>query len=150
MGTVKRAAEEAGRDPGSVEVWSCLATCGDHVPEDRRLMKLVGRMGTYLQAYGELLVRTNGWDPEVLGRILADPVVAGVRGLDVAGTPEQLEHVASLIPDEWLAASATGSPDRCAAAVANQFSLGCDGVILHGSTPAELAPIVEEWRRTPR
>ncbi|HET8929920.1 MAG TPA: TIGR03857 family LLM class F420-dependent oxidoreductase [Acidimicrobiales bacterium] len=145
--TVKDAAERAGRDPESVKVWSCLATIGDHIDEDRRLMKTVGRLATYLQAYGALLVRTNGWDPEVLERILADPIVSSVRGLDVVGTTEQLEHVAELIPDEWLAPSATGSPAQCVAGVRHQFDLGCDAVIMHGATPDELAPIVEEYRR---
>jgi probable F420-dependent oxidoreductase len=146
--TVKDAAERAGRDPNSVKVWSCFATVGDHIPEDRRLMKLVGRLATYLQGYGELLIRTNGWDTDVLKRILADPVVSGVRGLDIIGTREQLEHVATLLPEEWLAPAATGSPSRCVAAIRNQFDLGCDGVIMHGATPAELAPIVAEYRRT--
>jgi len=146
--TVKEAAEQAGRDPDAVKVWSCFATIGDHIPEDQRLMKLVGRLGTYLQGYGDLLVRTNGWDPAVLERFLADPVVSSVRGLDVVGTTEQLEHVATLIPDEWLASAATGAPDRCVAAIRNQLDLGCDAVIMHGATPGELAPIVAEYRRT--
>ena len=34
--TVKQAAEEAGRDPTTVRVWSCFATVGDHLPEDLR------------------------------------------------------------------------------------------------------------------
>ncbi|MCU0310168.1 MAG: TIGR03857 family LLM class F420-dependent oxidoreductase [Acidimicrobiales bacterium] len=144
--TVKEAAEQAGRDPADVQVWSCFATVTDLVPEDQRLMKLVGRLGTYLQGYGALLVRTNGWDPAVLERFLADPVVSSVRGLDVVGTTEQLEHVATLIPDEWLAPSATGSPTDCVAAVRNQFDLGCDGVIMHGATPAELAPVAAAYR----
>lgn len=144
--TVKRAAEQAGRDPASVKVWACLATVGDHIAPDLRLMKQVGRLATYLQGYGELLVRTNGWDQQVLERILADPVVSSVRGLDVVGTTEQLEHVAELIPDEWLAPAATGTPAQCVAAIRNQFDLGCDGVIMHGATPAELAPIVAEYR----
>jgi probable F420-dependent oxidoreductase len=144
--TVKQAAEDAGRDPASVKVWSCFATVGDHIPEDRRLMKTVGRLATYLQAYGELLVRTNGWDLDVLTRFLADPVVQASRGLDVVGTTDQLEHVATLIPDEWLAPAATGSPQQCVGAIRNQFALGCDGVILHGATPGELAPIVDAYR----
>jgi probable F420-dependent oxidoreductase len=149
--TVKNAAERAGRDPDSVEVWSCFATVGDHVPEEQRLMKLVGRLGTYLQGYGELLVRTNGWDLEVLERFRSDPVVQGVSGgLDVIGTPDQLAHVAKLIPDEWLAPAATGSPADCVAAIRNQLELGCDGVIMHGATPAELAPIVEAYRVAPQ
>jgi probable F420-dependent oxidoreductase len=146
--TVKRAAEVAGRDPEAVKVWSCFATIGEHVPEDKRLMKLVGRLGTYLQGYGDLMVRTNGWDPKVLERFLADPVVQSVRGLDVTGTTEQLEHVATLIPEAWLAAAATGTAAQCVAAIRGQFALGCDGVIMHGATPAELAPIVAEYRRT--
>ncbi len=145
--TVKLAAEKAGRDPASVKVWSCFATIGDHISEDRRLMKTVGRLATYLQAYGELLVRTNGWDPDVLIRFLADPIVQASRGLDVVGTTEQLEHAATLIPDAWLAPSATGSPAQCVEAIRNQLDLGCDGVILHGAAPAELEPIIDEYRR---
>lgn len=144
--TVKQAAERAGRAPDAVKVWSCLATIGDHIDEELRLMKQVGRLATYLQAYGELLVRTNGWDQQVLQQVLADPVVSSVRGLDVVGTSDQLQHVATLIPDEWLAPAATGSPAQCVAAVRHQFDLGCDGVIMHGATPAELAPIVAEYR----
>jgi probable F420-dependent oxidoreductase len=145
---VKRAAEEAGRDPARVRVWSCFATIGDHLPAGLTLKKTVGRMATYLQAYGDLMVSTNRWDPAVLERFRADELVRGFRGaLDTSATTEQLEHVATLIPDEWLAPSASGSPDRCVAKIQGQFDLGCDGVILHGASPAELAPIVEAYRR---
>jgi probable F420-dependent oxidoreductase len=146
---VKRAAQSAGRDPATVRVWSCFATIGDHLPEAVRLKKSVGRLGTYLQGYGDLLVRTNGWDPEVLQRFLADPVIAGVGGaLDGVGTVDQLAHAATLIPPEWLAPSATGTPTECVSAIRNQFSLGCDGVILHGCTPSELRPVIEAYRAT--
>ena len=145
--TVKQSAERAGRDPGQVTVWSCFAVVGDWLPEDVRLKKTVGRLATYLQAYGDLMVRTNGWDPEVLARFRADPFVAGFRGaLDGKATTAELEHVATLIPDEWLAPAATGSPEQCAAAVHRQLELGADAVILHGAAPAELAPVVEAYR----
>ncbi|MCW2550174.1 MAG: Luciferase-like, subgroup [Mycobacterium sp.] len=144
---VKDAAEKAGRDPASVKVWSCYATVSNEMPYERRLMKTVGRLGTYLQGYGELLVRTNGWDQDVLQRFLGDEVVAGVRGLDVVGSVEQLEHAQTLIPQEWLAANAAGSPQELAAAVVNQQTLGCDGVIMHGAAPADLAPVVAAYRR---
>jgi len=144
--TVKDAAEKAGRDPASVKVWSCFATVGDWIPEDRRLMKMVGRLATYLQGYGDLLVRTNNWDRAVLERFLNDPVVQSVRGLDIVGTQEQLEHVATLIPEQWLASAATGTSRQCVAAIRNQFDLGCDGVIMHGATPAELRPVIDEYR----
>ncbi|HRA35818.1 MAG TPA: TIGR03857 family LLM class F420-dependent oxidoreductase [Acidimicrobiales bacterium] len=143
---VKNAAANAGRDPADVRVWSCFATVGDHLAPEVRLKKTVGRLGTYLQGYGELLVRTNGWDHEVLRRFLADPVIASVAGLDIVGTTDQLEHAATLLPDEWFEASATGTPERCADAIRGQLALGCDAVILHGATPAELAPIVSAYR----
>jgi probable F420-dependent oxidoreductase len=143
---VKRAAEEAGRDPAHVRVWSCFATIGDHLPEEVRLKKTVGRLGTYLQAYGDLMVGTNDWDPAVLARFRADPFIQGFRGgLDMTATSQELEHVATLIPDEWLAPAASGSPARCVEAIRRQFALGCDGVILHGASPAQLAPIVDEY-----
>ena len=144
---VKRAAEQAGRDPDTVRVWSCFATIGDWIPEDIRLKKTVGRLSTYLQAYGDLMVRTNNWDPAVLERFRADPFVAGFRGaLDQKATTSELEHVATLIPDEWLAPAASGTADQCAAAVLRQLELGADGVILHGAAPSELAPTVQAYR----
>jgi probable F420-dependent oxidoreductase len=144
--TVKDAAEQAGRNPDDVKVWSCFATIGDHLPEDVRLKKTVGRLGTYLQAYGDLMVSTNKWDPAVLHRFRSDPVVAGMGGaLDAKATTAQLEHVATLIPQEWLAASGTGSAAQCAAAVQHQFDLGADGVILHGAAPVELEPVINAW-----
>lgn len=139
----KNAAADAGRE---VRVWSCFATVPDTLPEELRLKKTVGRLGTYLQGYGELLVRTNGWDQSVLRKFLDDEVVRGVAGLDIVGTTEQLEHARTLIPQEWFAASATGTPEQCADKVRGQRALGCDGVILHGCTPTELAPVVAALR----
>lgn len=145
--TVKEAAEKAGRDPASVKVWSCFATVGDHIPEPLRLKKTVGRLATYLQGYGDLMVRTNRWDPAVLERFRADAVVRAIPGaIDGLATTEQLEQIARLIPDEWLAPAATGSPARCVEAIRGQLALGCDGVILHGATPYELLPIVNAYR----
>ena len=84
----------------------------------------------------------------MLQRFRDDDFVRGFRGaLDALATTEELEHVATLIPDEWVAAAATGSPARCVDKILAQFDLGCDGVILHGASPAELAPIVEAYRK---
>lgn len=147
--TVKQAAEAAGRDPAAVRVWSCFATIGDHLAEPLRLKKTVGRLATYLQAYGDLLVRTNRWDPEVLTRFRADPLIASFRGaIDAKATTEELERIAPLLPAQWLAPAAVGSPRHCVEKIRGQFDLGADGVILHGATPEELVPIVDEYRRT--
>jgi probable F420-dependent oxidoreductase len=145
--TVRESAEQAGRDPAAVRIWSCYATVGDHLPEDLRLKKTVGRLATYLQGYGDLMVETNHWDPEVLARFRADEVVGSVPGaIDAKADTETLCHIATLLPDEWLEPAATGSPERCAARVARQFDLGVDGVIMHGATPAELEPVVAAYR----
>jgi alkanesulfonate monooxygenase SsuD/methylene tetrahydromethanopterin reductase-like flavin-dependent oxidoreductase (luciferase family) len=113
-----------------------------------RLRKLVGRLATYLQAYGDLLVRTNRWDPAVLQRFRDDEVVqsfyvGGLQAIDSPTTPvEKLEHIATLLPPEWTAPAATGSPQECVTTIREQLALGADGVILHGATPSELEPIL--------
>ncbi|NLA35451.1 MAG: TIGR03857 family LLM class F420-dependent oxidoreductase, partial [Actinobacteria bacterium] len=122
------------------------ATVGDHIPEPLRLKKTVGRLATYLQGYGDLLVSTNGWDPAALATFRAHPVVSSFLGaIDKLATTEQLETIAEAIPPQWLEPAATGSAGDCAAAVRRQRELGADAVIMHGATPSELAPVVEAY-----
>ncbi|WP_063044354.1 TIGR03857 family LLM class F420-dependent oxidoreductase [Nocardia pseudovaccinii] len=145
--TVKDAAMEAGRDPDDVKVWSCLATVGDHLPQERRRNKLIGRLATYLQGYGDLMVKTNEWDPAVLQRFRDDPVVQSLPGaIDRIATDEQLRHIEELIPEEWTRHAATGSPEQCAARVREELAYGADKVILHGALPDELEPILTAYR----
>lgn len=147
--TVREAAEQSGRDPESVRVWSCLATVGDHLPEELRLKKTVARLATYLQGYGDLLINTNGWDPTALQHFRDDKVVQSIGGgIDHKATAEQIEHIATLIPDEWLEPSATGSARQCVHRVRKEFDYGADAVIMHGATPDELEPIIEKYRNT--
>jgi probable F420-dependent oxidoreductase len=146
--TVRAAAEAAGRDPRSVRIWSCYATVHDGLPEPLRLKKTIGRLATYLQGYGDLLVSTNDWDPGPLERFRADDVVGAMSGaIDSVATTEELEHIATLLPAEWLEPAATGPASSCAQRVLAQFDLGVDGVIMHGATPDQLAPVVEEYRK---
>ncbi|WP_182523905.1 TIGR03857 family LLM class F420-dependent oxidoreductase [Nocardioides dongkuii] len=148
VATVRRAAEEAGRDPASVRVWSVLATVQDSLPEELRLRKLVGRLATYLQGYGAVLVEANGWDPAVLDRFREDELVRGHQGaFDAVGTTEDLRYLRDeVLPADWLAASATGDAASCAARIQDQLDAGADSVVLHGATPTELAPVLEAWR----
>ena len=143
---VRAGAEEAGRDPASVKVWAVLATL--HEPDHERLLRgVTGRMATYFQAYGDALVTMNGWNPAPLEAFRADPVVQSVPGaIDAVGTIEQLEHIQTLIPEEWLPA-AVGSAEVCAQRVLDQLAAGADGVILHGSSPAELDPVVQAYAK---
>lgn len=144
---MRRGAEQAGRDPDEIRIWSVLATVGDHVPEEVRLKKLYGRLATYLQGYGDLLVKVNDWDPAVLERFRADELVQNFRGgFDAKATTSELEHLATLIPDEWVADAARGTPEQCAKKIVEQFDLGAGSVILHGATPTELEPILPAYR----
>ena len=147
--TVRRSAEESGRDPSAVRIWAVLATVEESVPEEVALRKTVGRLATYLQGYGQVLVDANGWSREDLARFRNDPLVDGYPGaFDAVGTTEQLTHLRDeVIPSHWLAASATGSAAACAERIADQFRAGADSVILHGATPSELVPVVAAWSR---
>lgn len=147
VAAVRRGAERAGRDPSAVRIWSVLATVGDHIDEDLRLKKTVGRLASYLRGYGDVLVRTNRWDPSVLDRFRSDTFVKGFKGaFDARATTEDLEYLQALLPDEWTSAAATGTARQCTATILKQFELGADSVILHGATPAELDPIVASYR----
>jgi 5,10-methylenetetrahydromethanopterin reductase len=147
VASIRRGAEQAGRDPAGVRVWSVLATIGDHIDEALRLKKTVGRLASYLRGYGDVLVEANGWDPAVLARFRADEFVQGFRGaFDARASTGDLEYLATLLPDEWMAAAAVGTPEQCTKAIRRQFDLGADSVILHGATPSELAPILPAYR----
>jgi probable F420-dependent oxidoreductase len=145
VGLVREGAEAAGRDPDRIRVWAVLATLCDR-SDDERLRGLVGRMATYMQVYGDALVAINGWDPAVLQRFRTDDVVGSIPGaIDAVATTEQLEHIATLVPEDWLPA-AVGPPDICARRVLDQFAAGADGVILHGASPGQLAPVLDAYR----
>jgi probable F420-dependent oxidoreductase len=146
---VRQAAAEAGRDPGAVRVWAVLGTVEESVPEELALRKTVGRLATYLQGYGQVLVDANGWSRDDLTRFREDSLVVGYPGaFDAVGTTEQLSYLRDeVIPAEWLAAAATGTAEECAARIADQLAAGADSVILHGATPTELAPVVQAWGR---
>ena len=145
--TIRDSAERAGRDPAAVRIWSVLATVEESIPEEQQLRKLVGRLATYLQGYGEVLVGANGWDLRDLERFRADDLVRGYGGaFDAVGTVAELSHLRQLLPPHWLAAAATGSASACAHRIQDQLDAGADSVVLHGATPTELVPVVAAWR----
>ncbi|TGD70314.1 TIGR03857 family LLM class F420-dependent oxidoreductase, partial [Mangrovimicrobium sediminis] len=90
VAAVRRGAEQAGRDPASVRIWSILATVGDHIPEEQRLKKTVGRLASYLRGYGDVLVRANDWDPAALRRFREDEFIRDFQGaIDAVATPAE-------------------------------------------------------------
>jgi len=149
---IRNAAEQAGRDPHSVKIWSVLAVvheAGDahELDEEKYLRYIVARMATYLQApgYGELLVKTNAWDVSILEKFRSDDVVRNMLGgIDSVATLDQLRHIRTLIPESWLPA-AVGTAQQCAQRFNDQFAAGADGVIIHASKPDEFAPVLDAY-----
>ena len=94
---------------------------------------------------------TSNWDAAVLQRFRADAVVQAIGGgIDHKATAEQIEHIATLIPQEWLEPAATGSPAQCVERLRKEFDYGADAVIMHGATPEELEPVVAQYRAAVR
>lgn len=145
---VSEGAEAAGRDPNEVKIYSVVATALNPNREDF-LRKMVARMATYMQApgYAEMLIALNEWDPEVLVAFRANATVSSMLGgIDSVATLEQLDEISKLIPLEWLP-SASGSAQECAQGWQHDLNNGADGVVIHGSTPEEFAPIVDAYRQ---
>jgi len=153
VATVRAGADAAGRDPASVRIWACTAVVEESVGHELYMKKTVGRLATYLQGYGDLLVRTNGWDPQALQRFRGNELVSTFQGaFDAAATTSQLEYLAEkVIPRAWLECAITGPAIACARQVADQIeSTGVDSVILHGATPTQLAPVLTEYANVRR
>lgn len=145
----RSAAEEAGRDPGALRIWALLVTACD-LPEEDELQRVVRRMTTYMQwpGYGELIVAANEWDPAVLDRLRAHPVLAGRMADTTSFTPDELRALRDVYPEAWLRdGAATGTPEACAAQAAALLDAGADRVVLHGSAPAEVAAMVAAFER---
>ena len=148
VAAARAGAEAAGTDPAALRVWACTAVVEESLSPEAVLKKTVGRLATYLQGYGDLLVRINDWDPAALQRFREDELVAGFSGaFDAVATPDQLEYLAEkLIPQAWLDCAITGSAASCAQQVADSFgATGVDSVIMHGSTPPQLAPVLAAY-----
>nr|WP_235015434.1 TIGR03857 family LLM class F420-dependent oxidoreductase [Oceanicoccus sp. KOV_DT_Chl] len=152
LGRVRKAiaegATKANRNAAEIKICSVMATL---INPDRtaHLQKRVARMATYMQApgYAEMLVALNGWDPAVLTAFREHPLVSSMLGgIDSVATLEQLEEIEQLIPSEWLAAAAVGSPEECALRIQQEFGHGVDEVCIHASTPAEFAPVIDAYR----
>lgn len=151
---VRQGAEEAGRDPASVRIWTILVSACD-VPEEAMLNYVIRRMNTYILFPGmfDAICDANGWDKGEAVRLRAalaefdKGIRSGTMG-DEATTRDlnQLRHMAALYPREWIeGGNAVGTGRQGARAALDRLQAGADGVLFHGSTPAELAGVLGAW-----
>jgi probable F420-dependent oxidoreductase len=153
---VRRGAEEAGRDPASVQVWTILVTACD-VPEEVYLKTVIRRMNTYLYVPGffETLCAVNGWDASELPKLrgaLAEIDPGTQKGMlgDEATTRviDEIRRIGELYPRHWITeGNGVGTPAEVAGVVRERFDAGVDGVLFHGTHPGHLETLLEVWSK---
>ncbi|MCW2614473.1 MAG: putative Coenzyme F420-dependent N(10)-methylenetetrahydromethanopterin reductase [Frankiales bacterium] len=149
---VRKAASDAGRDPGAVRLYGMVVVAAD-LPQDEVDLRVRARLVTYLNApkLGESLVQANGWDARVLEAVAAHPLIAALEGRTADGAldGEQLVEVSRVIPDEWFdEGAAVGTHEQCAAVLRSLQAAGADEMIVHGSSPELLGPTVRAFAAT--
>jgi probable F420-dependent oxidoreductase len=150
IGTVREAAGRSGRDPSSVRIYAAVVTAPS-LPADEERAVVGARALTYLQApgFGDLLVRLNGWDTSVLGRLRSHLSLSAAGAETSRHATEQggPAEAAALIPSEWIRASAAvGTPAACARRLKAYLDVGVDEVVLHGTNPSALGTTISEFR----
>ena len=151
---IRRSAKEAGRDPNSVKVWTIQVTACETSEEDE-LEYVVRRMNTYLlfPPMFATICESNGWDPKIADRLReklaaidSNNKAGGIGDEGTSRNIDALRQMRDLYPEEWLMqGNAIGSASQCARATAERFQAGADGVLLHGSPPQKLAPLLSAW-----
>jgi len=153
---VRRGAEEAGRDPSSVRIWTILVTACD-VPEEAVLRNVVRRMNTYLlfPAMFDSICDANGWNRSDAARLRAELAriemggKAGTMG-DESTTRDlnDLRLMEKQYPRAWLQeGNAIGGGQDGADAALARLKAGADGILFHGSPPGELGGVLASWRK---
>jgi 5,10-methylenetetrahydromethanopterin reductase len=149
---IRKAAQEAGRDPSDVRIYHELVTAPD-MDEDEIDAVVGARLGSYLMIPGveNMIPEANGWDVALL-EPFRKAVVDAFAENEAAGSPlkgrEILVKPARLIPREWKTTTAAiGTPSECAAFFDRYFDVGADEIILHGVTADRLGPTVDAFAR---
>ena len=149
---VRDAAEAAGRGRDACKVWSTLVVAADQSDDETTAIG-PARLLTYAQVegYGELLLRTNEWDTEVLKAVRNHPLLQDGRSADQHFTRYETEEITALFPGNWMTDSAAlGSAEHCAARINDQFDAGADGVLFHGSVAKQVDGLLEAYRKVRR
>ncbi|HVV08137.1 TIGR03857 family LLM class F420-dependent oxidoreductase [Amycolatopsis sp.] len=150
---LREAAEQAGRDPGTVRCIATVLTAPGVTTEEAELA-IHARAAGYLsvEGLGDAIVRANGWSEKDLAAYRAQPVLTALDGLpaDKHLTRQQLIGLCAGMPDAWLpSSSAAGTVGQAARDLDRFFEAGADEVILHGVVGARLGPLVRHRATAP-
>ncbi len=146
---VRDAAKQAGRDPASVKIYSCVVVASDELSPTDRSSALDARAVSYF-AHKELatpIIERNGWDPAPMHRLIESGAwKLELQKGDHDAIRAALATAVDILPREWLTtAAATGSAKQCAARLAEYVDAGADEILMHGSTPEHLENVVQEF-----
>lgn len=148
---LRRAAEEAGRDPDTVR---CIATVltAPGVSTEETELAIHARAAGYLsvEGLGDAIARANGWSEKDLAAYRAQPVLTALGGLpaDKHLTRRQLIELCSGMPGSWLpSTSAAGTVEESARRLERFLEAGADELILHGVVGARLGPLARQLVR---
>jgi probable F420-dependent oxidoreductase len=151
---VRQGARDAGREPGSVKVWTVLVTACD-VDEETMLRDIVRRMNTYLlfPFMMDVMCEYNGWDKQTavelrqaLNRIDGERKAGTLGDENTSRNIDDIRRMFELYPKEWIhEGNAVGTAEECVRCVLDRFEAGADGVLFHGAHPKNLASLLKLW-----
>lgn len=142
--------ERIGRDPQSLTIYNTML-CAPDLSHEEELEQMNARMVTHLSfpQIGNLIVEENGWDPEVMRRILEAEELQGETIADQAFTRQELLELGAKLPREWIETGcAVGSSETVARRLREYLDAGLDHLVLHGIYPSQIHGLIERWRET--
>lgn len=149
VAVVRKAAEEAGRDPAAVKIYTEVVVAPD-AGEAEIVAAVRIRAVTYftVRDLGGQLIAMNGWDPKPMERLLADPRFLNIEGQKGthAELRERMREAIGVLPSHWLEeGAAAGSAHAVAQRLLQYRSAGADEIVLHGTTTDRLGPLVRAY-----
>ena len=151
---VRHAAETAGRDPASVEIWGVAVTACE-VSEEKFLNYVVRRMNTYFMLpMIDALIKVNGWNPKRAAGIRSAVFEQARKNQGTLGDEgvsrelETLREFRDLYATEWIEkTNAIGDADTACRFVRSLFDAGANRVLIHGSPPADIETMLSRWSK---
>jgi 5,10-methylenetetrahydromethanopterin reductase len=146
---VRKAAEEAGRDPAAVKIYAEVLVAPD-ATEAEIFAAVKMRAVTYftVRDLGAQLIAMNGWDAAPMERLLADPRFLNIEGQKVTQIElrERMKEAIDILPAHWMEqGAAAGSPHAAAQRLLAYRSAGADEIVLHGTATDRLGPLVRAY-----
>jgi 5,10-methylenetetrahydromethanopterin reductase len=151
--SVRAAAVSAGRDATQIRFYATVVVAPDlSAHEEEMAVNARGAGYFHVSGLGDALVAANGWDGADLARYRHHPALVeiGDRQADKALSRQELVEVSHSLPDHWLgSSSASGTAAQCAARLTEFLDAGADELILHGTTGANLEPLIRAFAALP-